>query len=112
MLGRDSVDGLAALHSPEVGPGSEAETDGFVGVELSRPFVLEEDVPKRLSAVRDRDGSDLVSVALEHVTALELVQLELEPHASGGAQHDRHQLAQSPGTRDPQRPLATAQVEG
>ena len=41
MLGRDSVDGLAALHTSEVRSGREAETDGFLGIELPRPFVLE-----------------------------------------------------------------------
>ena len=53
-----------------------------------------------------------ISLAVDHLSRLELGELELEADAAHRSHYDRHQLAEAAGAVNQQRFLSRAQIEG
>src|SRR5438309_1963188 len=91
---------------------SSLRTRGGSGVELARPLVFVEDVGVRRAAMRDWDGGDPVTVAVELLAGLQLDEVELIADSARRPLRQRDQLAQARRAVNRERALARPQVEG
>ena len=88
LLGRDAVDGLAALEAAEVGAFGDAEAPRGLDVEAARAVVLDERVAERLDAVLDGEARDDEAVEADLLVGLELDHVERVAGAADDGPHD------------------------
>ena len=112
LLGAHAGNGLAALQASEIGSGRDAQYRRELGVEASRPRVLDQHVAIGEHAVAHVDGVNLERVAADRLAGLEFDHLEREAELAVHAPHRAHQLGDAGGPVDRQRTFAIAQVEG
>jgi hypothetical protein len=112
LLGRHAGDRLPPLQAPEVGARRHAQPLRQLGVEATRPRVLEQRVAERGAAMAHGERDDLQVVAAHRLVGLEVADRQAVARAAVDRPQALEQRGRAGRPVDGERLLAVAQLEG